>query len=158
LICFCDAVLHPSFVEEQFKMEREKALSKLAAERMEPDSLAEKLSGSWSSALIRMAQYRTPETVQSIVRDDLVAYHKTHFLPNNATLAIVGDVKAGTIVPLIEKALAEWKRGEVVSPKLPKIAGMKSVEVHLVDRPGSVQSNIVVCMPGPPAPMEMFLN
>jgi predicted Zn-dependent peptidase len=65
-------------------------------------------------------------------------------------LAIVGDVKAATIVPLIEKALLNWKRGDVLQPELPHLAGMKTVEVHLVDRHGSVQSNIVICMPGPP--------
>src|SRR5688500_8505967 len=40
---FTDAVLRPAFAQEQFAMEQRKALSKLAAERMEPDALAGKL-------------------------------------------------------------------------------------------------------------------
>jgi predicted Zn-dependent peptidase len=147
---FSDAVLRPAFAKEQFAMEQRQALSKLAAERMEPEALAGKLSGKIVFGGHPYGAYRTPETVQSITRDDLVAYHQRHFIPNNATLAIVGDVKAAAIVPLIEKAFASWKTGEVPTPEIPKAPSMNGITVHLVDRPGSVQSNVVICEPGPP--------
>ena len=35
----------------------------------------------------------TPETAAVIARDDLVAFHKTFYVPSNAILAVVGDVK-----------------------------------------------------------------
>jgi len=151
---FADAVLHPSFAKEQFAMEQRKALSQLAAERMEPEALAGKLSGKIVFGGHPYGAYRTPQTVQSITRDDLVAYHQRHFIPNNATLAIVGDVKAETIVPQIEKAFSSWKSGDVPVPELPKAPAMEGISVHLVDRPGSVQSNVVVCEPGPPRANE----
>lgn len=147
---FADAVLHPAFRAEQFTMEQKKTLSKLAAERMEPEALGDKLSGKLVFGAHPYGAYRTPETVQAIKREDVVAFHKTHFIPNNATLAIVGDVKAEMIVPMVEKALGQWKTGKVVQPAVPKIAGIKGIEVHLVDRPGSVQSNIVIGETGPP--------
>jgi predicted Zn-dependent peptidase len=147
---FSDAVLHPAFAKEQFAMEQRKTLSKLAAERMEPEALAGKLSGKIVFGGHPYGAYRTPETVQSITRDDLLAYHQKHFIPNNATLAIVGDVKAGTIVPLIEKAFAAWKPGDVPTPEMPKPPTMEGIAVHLVDRRGSVQSNVIICEPGPP--------
>jgi zinc protease len=85
----------------------------------------------------------------AISRDDLVAFHKAHFLPNNASLAVVGDVKAEAILPLIEKAFGAWERGEVLKADLPALPKADGINVHLVDRPGSVQSNIIVTQQGP---------
>ena len=37
----------------------------------------------------------TPESIDRITRDDLVAFHQRHYVPNNCILAIVGDVEPG---------------------------------------------------------------
>jgi zinc protease len=87
--------------------------------------------------------------VKAITRDDLVKYHDTWFAPNNATLAVVGDVKADAIIAQLEKVFAAWPHKDVVEEKLPAPPAMHGVTIHLVDRPGSVQSNIVICQPGP---------
>lgn len=146
---FRDAVLNPVFPAEQFSREQRKALSQLMAEKMEPESLASKLTGKVLFGGHPYGAYRTPETVQAITRDDLVAFHQRHFLPNNASLAIVGDVKQEQILPLIEKALGDWKSGEVPTIGAPKETSPKGLAIHVVDRPGSVQSNIVVAEYGP---------
>jgi predicted Zn-dependent peptidase len=146
---FADAVLNPVFPAEQFAKEQRKALSALESEKQQPASLAGKLAGKVIYGQHPYGAYRTPETVKAITRDELAAFHQTWFAPNNATLAIVGDVKAAEILPLVEKALGGWKPRDVPQPKLPAPPEMKGVTVHLVDRPGSVQSNIIVATPGP---------
>lgn len=146
---FADAVLHPAYPAEQFAKEQRKTLSALAAEKQEPARLAGKLSGKVIFGDFPYGAYRTPETVKAITRDDLVAFHKEHFIPNNATLAIVGDVKTDAIIAQVEKALGDWKRGEVKQLKLPAVPETKGITIHLVDRPGSVQSNIIVSAAGP---------
>jgi predicted Zn-dependent peptidase len=146
---FRDAVLNPVFPEEQFTREQRKSLSQLMAERMEPEALATKLTGKVLFGGHPYGAYRTPETVQAITRADLVAFHQKHFLSNNASLAIVGDVKPEQVLPLIEKALGEWKKGEIPTIGEPKTEEVKGLAIHLVDRPGSVQSNIVIAQHGP---------
>ncbi len=144
-----DATLNPIFPEEQFAKEQRKALSALEAEKQEPGKLGEKLQGKLVFGDHPYGAYRTPETVKSVTRDDLVAYHKTWFAPNNATLAVVGDVKAEEIIPLVEKAFAAWQKRDVPADPAPATAKMQGLTVHLVDRPGSVQSNIQISFPGP---------
>jgi len=146
---FSDAVLHPAFAPEQFARVQRQTLSQLAAEKQEPGALVSKLVGKVIFGAHPYGAYRTPETLSAISREDLVAFHKAHFLPNNASLAVVGDVKASDILPLIEKALGGWAKGEVPKAELPALPEFKAVTVHLLDRPGSVQSNIVVAEPGP---------
>ena len=146
---FSDALLNPAFPADQLEREQRKALSQLTAEKQEPEALAGKLTGKVIFGGHPYGAYRTPETVQSIKRDDLVAFHKKHFIPNNATLAVVGDVKRDQIIPLVEKALGAWSKGQVPELQAPEIPKLEGLNVHLVDRPGSVQSNIVVAEPGP---------
>lgn len=145
-----DAVTNPVFQAEEFAKQQRQTLSKLAQEKQEPDELAQKLTGKVLYGEHPYGAYRTRETVLAITRDDLVAFHGAHFVPSNATLAIVGDVKADVILPLIEKAFGDWKGDAQAAPELPAIPPIKEINVHLVDRPGSVQSNIVVALPGPP--------
>ena len=147
---FADAVLHPVFPAEQLAKEQKKAMSQLESEKKQPGPLLDKLQAKIIYGEHPYGNHSTPETVNAITRDDLVAFHKTWFAPNNATLAIVGDVKADEIVPLVERALAAWEAHDVAMPKLPEIAPVKGITVHLVDRPGSVQSNIGITETGPP--------
>jgi zinc protease len=144
-----DALLHPAFPAEQLEKVRKQALSKLASEKQEADALAGKLAGKVVFGTHPYGDYHTEDSVNAITRDDLVKYHATWFAPNNATLAIVGDVKAADIIPVVEKAFTDWKQRDVPAEKTAAPPEMKGLTIHLVDRPGSVQSNIVVTQPGP---------
>jgi zinc protease len=146
---FSDAVQHPVFPAEQLAKEQRKALSALEQEKKDPEALAQKMSARVLFGTHPYGMQRTPESVMAVKRDDVVAFHKAHFIPNNATLAIVGDVKMEMILPLLDAALAEWKQGEVPKLKLPVIPAVSGITVHLVDRPGSVQSQIIVAEPAP---------
>lgn len=144
-----DAARNPIFDEEQLSKIRKQTLSALEAQKQEPAKLSSKMVNRLVFGSHPYAAYPTPESVSSIVREDLVRFHQTHFHPNNATLAIVGDTSLEKVRPLVEKAFGSWTKSEI--PKAPsgEFPEMKGRSVHLIDRPGSVQSNIVVCRPGP---------
>lgn len=146
---FSDAVLHPAFAEEQFVKVKRQTLSALASEKKQPTALASKLSGKVLYGTHPYGAYRTAETVEALTREDLVAFHKTHFVPNNASLAIVGDVKMEVILPLLKKAFGEWATGDIPKMETPALPKIEGVTVHLVDRPGSVQSDIIIQHAGP---------
>ncbi len=146
---FSDAVLHPIFPADQFTRVQRHMLSQLAAERQEPAVLVGKLAGKVVYGKHPYGAYQTPETVKAITREDLAAFHRAYFLPNNASLAIVGDIKADKILPLLEKALAGWSKGTVPALEAAPLPESKGTTVHIVDRPGSVQSNILVMQSGP---------
>ena len=56
----------------------------------------------------------TAESVSAITRDDLVAYHRAFFHPNNTIIGISGDVTRDEIVAALDKAFEGW--GEPRSP------------------------------------------
>lgn len=145
-----DAALNPVFPAEQFAKEQRKALSGLAAEKQQPEQLGGKLASRVVYGTEHpYGKYRTVESVSAITRDDLVKFHDTWFAPNNATLAVVGDVQPDAVLALVEKAFAGWQKKDVPQPATPEVPAMKGLTIHLVDRPGSVQSNIIITNPGP---------
>lgn len=147
---FTDAVFHAAFPAEQFAKIQRKSLSALEEEKQQPAKLAAKLTGKVLYGDHPYGAYLTPAAVQAITRDDLVAFHREHFVPNNSTLAIVGDVKTADILAEIKRAFADWKPGDPKRVKRPAPPELRGVTIHLLDRPGSVQSNIVIARPGPP--------
>ena len=146
---FSDAIFNANFPADQFAKLQRKTLSGLEQEKQQPAILAEKLTAKILYGKHPYGDYLTPESVMAIQRDDLAAFHKAHFIPNNATLAIVGDVKASEILGKIEEIFGKWQKGEASTPTLPAIPPVHGITIHLVDRPGSVQSNIVIAQPGP---------
>ena len=149
LVLFADAVMHPVFAPEEFAKAQKRTLSTLTAQKKEPHALVGKLMSRTLFGNHPYGRYTTPESVKAITRDDLAAFYKRWFSPDNASLAIVGDVKAADILPKIEAALGVWegRMGDgMVFSHVPKFSGLT---IHLLDLPGSVQSNVIVCRDGP---------
>jgi predicted Zn-dependent peptidase len=158
-----DAIRNPVFAEEQLSKTRKQTLSKLEAQKQQPEALSAKLAARLVYGSHPYGNVATPESINAIQRDDLVAFHKTHFHPNNATLAVVGDVSAKEILPLVEKAFGNWEKSVIPQQPAPEFAKIEGRSIHIIDRAGSVQSNIVVTHPGaarntPDLPEVLVLN
>jgi zinc protease len=86
----------------------------------------------------------TEASIESLQRNDLVAFHRDWVRPEGATLIVVGDTTLKEIVPLLEKHLGDW-RGAGDAPARPQIGEVerpKQPRVYLIDQPGAVQANI----------------
>jgi zinc protease len=147
---FSDAVLNPVFPEAQFAKEQKRTLSALVASKKQPGALVGKLMSKMLYGSHPYGQITTPESVMSIKRDDLVAFHKEWFAPNIASIAVVGDVKAAEILPKIEKAFGGWKAKKMEVIKKQAVQPITGLTIHLLNLSPSVQSNIIVTHLAPP--------
>lgn len=90
----------------------------------------------------------TEETLAAITRDDILAWYRTWYLPQNAMLVIAGDVDAAQLRPQLERAFLPWKKGTVApAPKYPDPA-LPPVRIRLIDNPGSAQTQIRIGLRG----------
>ena len=88
-------------------------------------------------------QSGTPETLSRITRDDLVAFHRRNFVPNNTILAIVGDVTAEEAFAGVTKVFGDWQKGEV--PAEGSLAPPDPTRrIVIVNKPDAVQTEIRV--------------
>ena len=90
-----------------------------------------------------MPENGTPETIAALTRDDLVAFHTRYFMPNNAILAIVGDVTADEAFAAAKKAFGDWQKKDLpaqtfTGPPDP------TRRVVVVNKPDAVQTEVRV--------------
>jgi zinc protease len=150
---YADVLLHPSFPQKELDRLR---VQRLAALRARLDR-AEGISGVVFPQLLYGKDHPygrpdlgTPRTVEAMSRDDVVAFHKKLFLPNNATLIVVGDTTPEAITAALEKELSSWKPGEAPRYVVPEPPTAKGVTVFLVDKPSAAQSVLAAGLVGPP--------
>jgi len=86
----------------------------------------------------------TAASLQAMTSDELKAWRDQRYVPQNAILAIAGDVNAKTLIPKLNRMTATWKKTDyrAVTPPAPKAA--EGRRVYLIDRPNSVQTNLVL--------------
>jgi zinc protease len=87
-------------------------------------------------------QSPTVDSLKKATPEALKAFHDKCYVPNNAILAIAGDLTIAQATELAKKYFGGWKGHPVEAVAMAKIAPAPA-KVYLVDRPGSVQSNIL---------------
>ena len=139
-----DIVENPTFPQDELAKYKTRQLADLEQERADPDFLSMErfyrvLYGDFPAAVIAP----TPASVKAVTSADLKQFHDRYYAPNNALLGVAGDVQAKQVVSLIEKYFGAWKKQPVTHPELAALPAPAPAKVYLVDRPGSVQTNII---------------
>ena len=145
---FADVLLHPAFAEGDLQRRRGLLVAGLLRQRDSADAIADRVF----PVLLYGADHPygrpvegTLETVPTITREDIAEFHGMLFRPNNASLIVVGDTTAESIVDRLEAAaLGDWKAGDLPPFMLPAPEPAPSGPLYLVDRPGSAQSVLSV--------------
>lgn len=109
---FSDVLRNPAFDPEKLAIAKNQVISSIARQNDEPDSIvsrefAKLIYGKESP----YAWNPTYATVNSITRDDLVAWHRQYFYPNRLILGIVGDIKSDQAIELVRKTFGNWRPG-----------------------------------------------
>jgi predicted Zn-dependent peptidase len=139
-----DAVLNPTFPQDELDKYKTRQLAALEHQRSEPGFLAQEMFHKVLYRDFPAAEVSaTPDSVKHMTAEELKRFHDDTYLPNNSILGVVGDVTYDQIVPAIEKYFGAWKEHPVSRSGLHPLAPPASSRVVLVDRPGSVQTNIM---------------
>lgn len=145
LAIFRDVVVQPAFAADEFARKRDEALATIANDRNDPGTVADKSFGTFllrGSPLAHPA-IGTDSSVKSLKRDDVVEFHHRYFVPDNAMLAIVGDVDPKAAIAQAEEAFKDWKssgeKRQVPYAPVPQIQGK---QVLVVDKPDATQAQI----------------
>jgi len=152
---FADVVLNPSFPAEDFARRKKQLLSAIEAEKSQPIGMAirvlpELLYGAGHAYGNPLSGSGTRASVESLTRDSLIAFHRTWFKPNNATLIVVGDTTMAEIKPKLESLFRKWKKGKVPEKNIAPVDQKSEPQVYLVDKPGAIQSIIIAGHVAPP--------
>lgn len=142
---FADVILNPSFPADELNKLRTRSLAQLRLQRAQPAFLANEMFAKvmyGSHPASRMSL--TADEIQHLTPDVLQKFHDTNFKPNNAFIAIVGDVKPAEIVAKLEKTFGAWKSGDVPTANTPDVSETGPAKIYLISRASSVQTNLVL--------------
>ena len=139
-----DVILNPTFPEDEFKEEQKRAKTNIEFEKSDPDAMAGRHFDEVVYGNHPYAIHPTTESVEAVTRDDIAAFHKKNYVPNNALLFVVGDVKKGDVKKDVEKYLGTWQQGTPDVANYAASPERTAQNIALYHRPGSVQTNIIV--------------
>src|SRR5687768_5342104 len=124
-----DALDHMLFIESErmanclyepadCESERTVIIAELQGGENDPDQL---LDQELTATAFKAHPYRHPtigwlSDLQAMTRDDLYGYYRRHYVPNNATLVIVGDVDTEQALRLVERHFGPIPGGQAVAP------------------------------------------
>jgi zinc protease len=138
---FADVVRNPTFPAGEVEKYKSRTLAQLQFQRSNPQFLAQE---QFSRAIYgeHPAAFITPpvSSIKRLSSKDLANFHSTYYRPNNAILAIVGDVTLKEVLPKIEKAFGDWQKADVPATTIPAAPSQAASRIFLIDRPGSVQT------------------
>lgn len=156
-----DELRHPAFPADQLEELRGETLSELEQAKQEAggtggagteaqiafvDSMYPKGHPYWIPTLDQSQQ-----SVQSISRDDLVAFYSNYYRPDTTTMVIVGDVKTAQAVAAIKAVFADWANPSTPKPSLniPNVPVPAAAPAPIMlTKPGESQTNILWGFPG----------
>lgn len=140
-----ELLLEPSFPAAELDRLREQAKVHLEQQRASARFLASErfhraIFGSHPASRVST----TLESLRALTPELLRAWHRERYLPRATILAIAGDVRAGALLPKLERWLADWNGGRPQLALPPNPLAASTQAIHLVDRPKSVQTTLLV--------------
>jgi zinc protease len=83
------------------------------------------------------------EDVKDIGRDDLFAYHRKYYHPNNIMMAFAGDFDTDELIGKIDDLFGDWPKSELQLPPMPEVEHRFKPGVFVIDK-DITQANIRV--------------
>jgi predicted Zn-dependent peptidase len=139
---FADVIRNPTFPQAEVARYKTRTLSQLQFQRSIPQFLAAEQFSRAIYGTNHPAAFIAPptESLSKINSKDLADFHAKYYRPNNAILAVVGDITMKELLPKIEKAFGDWEKGDVPATTIPATPAQSESRIYLIDRPGSVQT------------------
>ncbi|MEV1025425.1 pitrilysin family protein [Streptomyces sp. NPDC050264] len=152
LALLADALRAPAFSDSEIERLVRNRLDEIPHESANPGRRAAKeLSKQLFPAGARMSRPRqgSEETVTAIDAAAVRAFYEKHVRPATATVVVVGDLTDTDLDTLLEDTLGAWT-GDTTEPRpLPPVTADDTGRVIVVDRPGAVQTQLLIGRIGP---------
>ena len=140
-----DVAHNPAFAAEEIDRQKQQSISSLQVNFQDPDYVANVLFDRlvYGFHPYGLPNNGTPDTLARLTREDLRAYHRRYYVPNNMILAIVGDVTSEEAFAGAERVFGRWPRADVVTEKIID-PPPPTRRIVIIDKPDSVQTEIRV--------------
>lgn len=146
---FARILRNPTFSQALLEREKVRLVGALKEADTKPDTIA---AVNFYRLLYREHPYSLRssgevETVESLTRDDLVAFYRRHYDRRYAVVAMIGDVSRAEAEAIAEAVTRDLPHGNGKEPPLPRVPTLDAAAVRYIGHPAS-QAHILVGAPG----------
>jgi predicted Zn-dependent peptidase len=142
-----DALRAPAFPDSEVERLVNNRLDEIPHELANPARRAAMaLSKELFPSGLRVSRPRqgTEETVARIDAGAVRAFYQVHVRPSTATTVVVGDLTGVDLDQLLADTLGQWSGSAATPRTLPSITADDTTRVVIVDRPGAVQTQVLI--------------
>ena len=138
-----EGALNPNFTQEEFDKEKDKLLENLKTQEKSVAAVAGRVQNVLAFGKDHPSgEYLIEETIKNVTLADVENNYNTYFVPENAYLIIIGDVKFKDTKKAVEKLFSSWAKASAPSVKYADPVNVQYSQINFVDMPNAVQSEI----------------
>jgi zinc protease len=149
LALFAEVLTEATFPEDEFEKARRRQIDALTEQRSEPDFLArERLLDRLYPGHPYGRLTATEKGLLALTRDDVAAFAAEKHVLARATIILAGAADPERLIAVAERTFGSLPRGATPpAPEVPPAPRIDGFSIHLVHRPGSVQTNLLFARP-----------
>jgi len=138
-----EGALQPNFTPTEFDKEKAKLIEGLKADEKSVPAIASRVVDVLAFGKNHPSgEYLSEETVKNVTLEDVQKNYATYFVPENAYLVVIGDVKFKETKAAVEKLFGGWKKQTAPKSTYPSPENVSKLQIDFVDVPNAVQSEI----------------
>ncbi len=148
-----DVAEHPAFRTEDLERRRKQRLVRIQQETDNVQQMALRVGPRlvFGQTPYGMPGTGTTESVTALTADDINAFYKGHYGPQDAALVLAGDLTQAQARALAEKYFSSWTGTASAAVTLPAAPAPQPTHVVVVDKPGAPQTALFAFGIGVPA-------
>ncbi|MCY1482392.1 Peptidase M16 inactive domain protein [compost metagenome] len=140
-----DGALNSVFTQEEFDKEKAKLIEGLKTQEKSVQAVASRVE----DVLVYgknhpNGEYLTEEGINKVTLNDAILNYNTYYVPANAYLVVIGDVKFKDVKKAVEKYFGSWKKASAPAVTYSDPKDVQYTQINFVDMPNAVQSEIAL--------------
>ena len=139
-----DVTRRATFPQEELELARTRFLSSLDLELSQAGNVAGRVFSKEIFGKNPYGRNTSAASFKAVTRDDVVSFAQRRLRPAGSLLVVAGDITLARARALAADAFGTWRGTAAATPAFPAAPVKRSTDILLVNRPGSVQSNIVI--------------
>ena len=138
-----DGALNSVFTQEELDKEKSKLIEGIKTQEKSVSAVAGRVEDVlFYGKTHPRGEYLTEESIKKVTLADAVQNYTTYFVPANAYLVVIGDVKFKDVKKAVEKQFGSWKKATAPAVSYSDPKDVQYSQINFVDMPNAVQSEI----------------
>ncbi len=140
-----EGALHPNFTQEEFDKEKDKLIEALKTQEKSVSAVADRVQNVLAYGKNHpFGEFLSEETIKNVSLTDVITNYNTRFVPENAYLVVIGDVKFADTKKAVEKLFSPWAKASAPQLTYTDPKNVQYAQINFVDMPNAVQSEIAL--------------